>query len=92
MTSPMNTPFITPHSKAAELLALRNHLLLNDPTQHLYEQSLWHVKKMLQQEFGSRFACYFEQCYPRAFYKLVKTTQTRMTWRPTPVKLHLVSN
>ncbi|MCS6267243.1 MAG: hypothetical protein H2174_06720 [Vampirovibrio sp.] len=88
----MNTPFLAPHSKASQLLVLRNHLLLNSPEQQLHEQSLWHVQKMLQQEFGSRFACYFQEHYPRAFNKLVKTTQTRMTWRPTPVELHLVSN
>jgi hypothetical protein len=87
MTMPL---LVTATCKPAQLLALRNHLLLNDPTEHLYKQSLWHVQKMLQQEFGSRFACYFEEHYPRAFNKLVKTTQIRMTWRPTSVELHLV--
>jgi hypothetical protein len=44
---------------------------------------------MLITEFGQQFARRFEQQHPRTFYRLVKTTQTKITWRPpvTPLKL-----
>jgi hypothetical protein len=86
----MNTPLITTHAKASELLKLRNHLLQSDVEQALYQQSLFHIRRTLRQEFGIRFAGHFEQHYPKAFAKLRATTTNRLTWRPPPVEIQLV--
>jgi hypothetical protein len=86
----MNTTLTTPNYKASRLLQLRNHLLRTNLEQHLFEQSLFHVKKMLREEFGIRFATYFEQQYPKAFYQLVKTTQTRITWLAPEQNLFII--
>ncbi len=86
----MNATLLTETYNAHKVLQLRNRLMLSELERRLFEQSLFYVKKTLVEEFGLRFATCFEQQHPKAFYKLVKTTQTRLTWRPTPVELQLI--
>ena len=86
----MNATLLPDNCNARTVLQLRNRLMLSELEPRLFEQSVFYVKKTLADEFGVRFAGYFQEQYPQAFYKLVKTTQTRLTWRPPPAELHLV--
>jgi hypothetical protein len=83
------TPLTSTVYNASVLFELKQRLSADKLNNELFLLSLHHVQRMLITEFGQQFARRFEQQHPRTFYRLVKTTQTKITWRPpvTPLKL-----
>lgn len=68
--------------EAASLFKLKQRVSVEQLNQELFLLSLHHVQRMLVAEFGQQFARRFESQHPKIFYRLVKTTQTKITWRP----------